>query len=395
MLKATYLFAALSIAANVHCLAQSVELPKLIAEDVQCRGNQAVSCAFIRGHLHLTAGDALNEEEIRNAELRLSSLRTFESVKIHLEKGRVRDTAVVVIEVQEADPIATESLAGVSARLEAFRAVVGGRIAHQNLFNAGKIADLSVLAITPLGGNADEENYSVVLRYADPNLFGRAKYFAIASARWQNYRRRDVHGNFADFEGPIFDLRAGRRFGDFSYVTAGIAYGRSAVWRYGEWKHDGVFGVSERRQDYGVNIIYGWNSEDDLYFPTAGSSFHIGAGWDFGSGSPWNRSHVQLRKTWPLGRGFLAVKIGGAPSPEYRTSYEESQMLALTYARPLRLGESVNRGRWYMEPGVGFTGRDSRGDYGYELGLKAGIRLDMPGWGIVDLYVMGSGDLSQ
>jgi outer membrane translocation and assembly module TamA len=395
MLKATCLFAMLSIAANVHCLAQSVEAPKLIAEDVQCRGNQAVSCEFIRGHLHLAAGDILSEDEVRNAQLRLASLRTFESVSIHLARGSARNKAVVVIEVQEADPIAMEFLAGTSARLEANSSVLGGRIAHQNLFKAGKIADLSLLAITPLGGDAVEENYSAVLRYADPSLFGRSRYFAIASVRWQNYWRRDIHGNFSSFEGTLFDLRAGRRFGDFSYVTAGIANGRGATWNYGEWKHDGVFNTLERRQDYGLSVIYGWNSEDDLYFPTAGSSFHIGAGWDFGSGTPRDRSHVQFRKTWLLGQGFLAVKVGGAPSPEYRTLHEESQLFALSYARPLHIGESVNRGRWYVEPGFGLADRDPRGDRIHEIGIKAGVRLDMRGWGIVDLYVMGSQNASR
>jgi outer membrane protein assembly factor BamA len=392
-MKPIYAMALAMLAAPLACFAKPIENPHLITQAVRCRGNQATSCEFIRSHLYLHEGDAVSEDEIRNAELRLASLRNFDSVAIHLEKGAVRDSAVVVIDVTEASPIATELLVGASARLESIRQVIAGRIAHQNLFGTGKVADLTVLAVTPYGGDATQEDYDVTLRYADPNLFGMAKYFAIASVGWQNDHRRDVHGNFSNFEGAQLDVRVGRRFGDFSYITLGIAYRPNVDWIFGEWKRDGRFEIEQRDSDYGLSVIYGWNSEDDLYFPTTGSSFHIGAGWDFGSGSPENRSHIQYRKTWRLAHGLVALKIGGGPSPEYRTSFEESQLLALNYSRPLQTPH-VTRGRWYVEPGFGWTGRDSQGDVIYEIGAKAGVRLELPGWGIIDLYVMGSRDPS-
>jgi outer membrane protein assembly factor BamA len=385
---------ALLAALPLSCFGKPIEDPKLLTQDVRCRGNQATSCEFIRSHLHLSAGDVLSEDEVRNAELRLASLRNFESVSIHLEKGTARDSAIVVIDVTEASPIATELLVGMSARLESIRQVVAARIAHQNLFGAGKVADITVLAVTPYGGDAVQEDYDVTLRYADPNLFGSARYFAVASVGWQNDRHRDVHGNFSDFEGMQLDLRVGRRLGDFSYVTLGVAYRPDVDWIFGDWKRDGEFEITQRGSDYGFNIIYGWNSEDDLYFPTTGSSFHIGAGWDFGSGSPASRSHIQYRKTWPLAHGLFAVKIGGGPSPEYRTSFEESQLLALNYSRALQTSASLSRGRWYVEPGFGWRGRNAKGDVIYEIGFKAGVRLEMYGWGIIDLYVMGSQDPS-
>jgi outer membrane protein assembly factor BamA len=386
---------ALLLAMPGYCAAQAIEVPKLIAQEVQCRGNQRTSCEFIRSHVHVKAGDVLNEDEIINAELRLSSLRLFESVSVHLEKGGQRDTAIIVVEVTEADPITTELLVGASARLESVRSVFAARLAHQNLFDAGKIADITAVAITPLGGDAVVETYGIALRYADPNLFGSSKYFAIASVSWQNDRRRDVHGNFSDFEGLQLDVRVGRRFADFSYFTLGLSYRPDLDWTYGAWKADEVFEINVPDNNFGLNTVYGWNSEDDLYFPTTGSSFHIGAGWDFGQGSPEHRSHVQFRKTWPLSNGFLAVKVGGGPSPEYRTTFEESQLLAVSYARPLQNNDSFVRGRWYVEPGFGWSGRSPDGEVVYEVGIKAGIRLDMTGWGIVDLYVIGSQDPSR
>jgi hypothetical protein len=101
---------------------------------------------------------------------------------------------------------------------------------------------------------------------------------------------------------------------------------------------------------------------------------------------------VQFRKTWRMRDALLAIKIGGGPSPEYRTSFEEGQLLSVSYARALRSEGSLTRARWYIEPGFGTAGRDPDGDHIYEIGVKAGVRLDLAGYGIVDLYLMGSQD---
>lgn len=384
--------AALMLLVGVASSAEAAASSQLLVQNVECRGNHSTSCEFIRGHLNLASGMPLDEMEIRNAQLRLSSLRNFEAVDIRLEKGAQRDTAVVVIDVVEASPITLESLAGVSSRLDATRSVFAGRLAHQNLFGAGETLDVAVAALTPLGGDAYDEDYEVHLRYADPTLFGSERYFGLARASWVKARRQDIHGNFSDFEGAEIDLRIGRRFGDFSYLTIGVTMRPDPNWIVGEWDSGGEFDVTTRHKHSGLNLIYGWNSEDDLHFPTQGYSFHVGAGWDFGSGSPANRSHVQFRKTWRLRDGFLTVKLGGAPSPEYRTSFEESQLLSLNYGRPLKASDHLKRGRWYIEPGIGAAGYTPRGDRIYEVGIKAGLRLDTTVFGIVDLYLMGSQD---
>jgi outer membrane translocation and assembly module TamA len=398
-MNAKHLTALLLATLPAYGAAQTVEFQRLITQEVRCTGNETTSCDFIRSHVHVAPGDVLSEEEIANAKLRLSSLRNFESVDIHLEKGSRRDAVIVVIEVDEKSPFATEALAGISVRQEAPSSVVAGRLAHQNLFGAGKIADLSFVAITPLASDeAMREQYDVALRYADPNLFGLNRYFAVASALWRNARREDEFDNFTQFEGVELDLRVGRRIGDFSYFTFGLTFRPQATrdFTFGEWKGKDRFEVTERDELTGFNIIYGWNSEDDLYFPTQGSSFHVGAGWDFGSGSYLDRSHVQFRKTWRLADGFFAVKIGGGPSPEYRTSFEDSQLLSVNYSRTLQNGADLIRGRWYVEPGIDVEGsRDTDSNAVHYIGLKAGIRLDMTGFGIVDLYVMGSKDLSR
>lgn len=386
--------ATLLLAVGVANAAHATEEPELRVQGVECRGNHSTSCDFIRSHLNLSAGMPLSEVELRNAQLRLSSLRNFEAVDVRLEKGTQRNAVVVVIEVTEASPITTESLVGLSSRLDGTRSVVAGRLAHQNLFGAGKTLDLAAVAATPFAGGAYDELYEVNVRYADPNLFGSDRYFAVARASWIHSRRRDVHGNFSDFDGPELDVRIGRRFGDFSYLTWNSTFRPNLDWVIGEWDFGGPtnFDVTVKEEEDGGGLTYGWNSEDDLYFPTQGFSFHIGVGWNYGSGSPANRSHLQFRKTWQLDDSLLTVQLGGSPTPEYRTSFNESQLLSVSYARRLQASDSIKRGRWYIEPGFGTAGYTSRDERIYEVGIKAGVRLDTTEFGIVDLYLMATQD---
>jgi outer membrane protein assembly factor BamA len=358
----------------------------LTVENIGCVGNEGTSCDFIRDHLYLQPGDSLDEEEVRNAELRLSSLRNFASVKIRLEKGARRGAVIVVIEVDEASPITTEWLLGGSSRPDSRRAVLAARVGYQNLFGEGKTVDLTGIIAEPVGGDDYNEGYDVTLRYADPQLFGSRRYFAIASIGTHSTRYRDRFGNFTSLGTTEFDLRVGRRFGDFSYVTIGASHRPDLAWTWGRWESDGAFRTKRADpQPTKPNIAYGWSTEDDLHFPTHGTSFHIAAG----DGSP-----LQFRKTMPLAGAFWTFKIGGDPSPEYRRSFNESQLLSLTYARPVTPGDNILRGRWYVEPGVGFLGYAPEGRSVYEYGLKAGFRAETRLFGLVDLYLIARKDTS-
>ena len=365
--------------------AQDVEAPvdaPLVVQDVTCTGNLATSCDFIRDHLYLEAGQQLDEEEIRNAELRLSSLRNFKSVAVRLEKGAQRGAVIVVIEVEEASPITTEWLLGGSSRSESQRAVVAGRIAHQNLFGEGKVADLNAVAVIPLNGVADEESYDVTLRYVDPQMFGSRRYFGIASASVVRRRYEDIYGNFNFLDTTQFDLKAGFRFGDFSYLTVGLRYRPDLEWTWGHWESGGAYRTSEPDPHHVMpNLVYGWSSEDDLHFPTHGSTLQIAAGTDY--------SPLQFRKTWPMLGGWGTFKFGGEPNPEYQVAFSESQLLAFSFARPIAPGDNIQRGRWYIEPGIGGVGYNSEGLFVYELGVKAGFRADTRMFGLIDLYVLG------
>lgn len=362
----------------------------LVVEDLRCHGNAATSCEFILGHVYLGPGDTLDETELQNAQLRLSTLRTFEAVDIYLEKGSERGKAVVVIEVVEADPIATEWLLGASYRLGALRSVAAGRLLHQNLFGAGKLADFSIIAVSPLNGRS-EERYSASVRYADPHLFGSKRYFAIARMSYED-SEVGIYGNFVDHNVLRLTASLGRRLWDFSYLLVGYGYRARNDQRSGQWQEDGTFEIEKERNRHVIDFLYGWNSEDDLYFPTRGSSFHIGGGWDFGTVDDSDEFYVQFRKTWRVGDGYASIKLMGDPNHEYRQTFSEGQLLAAAYAHPLAPNSNLRRGRWYVEGGISSWGHDSAGKSIQERGVKLGVRLDTESLGLIDLYLFGSWD---
>jgi outer membrane protein assembly factor BamA len=366
----------------------------LVVQDVVCAGNEHMSCEFIRDHLYLHAGEPLVEEEIRNAELRMSALRIFESVKIRLEKGAQRGAVIIVLEVEEADPITKEWLIAGSSREDSQRGVFAGRIAHQNLWGKGKIAEISAVALVPADGDAYNEAYDLSLRYADPQLFGSKRYFGTSSLGWRKRRYRDSYGNYGALDTGRFDISVGRRIADFSYFTFGMTYRENVDWVAGRWDSDGEFVVSQPDDtgNWTMRMIYGWSTEDDLHFPTQGSTFQLIAGGDYEPSEPLGRSHLQFRKTWALADAYWTVKLGGDPSPEYRSSFGESQLLSVGYARPVVPGDEILRGRWYLEPGTGIKSHTSGGDTVFEYGLKVGFRADTRTFGQVDLYLLATRD---
>lgn len=365
-----------------------------VVQDIRCAGNAQTSCDFIRDHLHLREGDALDEEEIRNAELRLSASRNFDAVDIRLEKGADRGSVVVIIEVREADPLIMEWLLAGSSRMDSERGVLAARVGNQNLFGKGKIADVSAFAIVPVSGDARDESYDLALRYADPHLFGSSHYFAIASARWRKRDYLDRYGNQGTLDAGQMEILIGRRFAQFSYLSIGFGWRPDNDWVSHTWNGDGEY-ITRSAESYSespTRLIYGWSTEDDLHFPTQGTSFQVQLGGDYEPSSPEGRQHLQFRKTWPLSGGYWTVQLGGDPSPEYRSSFGENQLLSLSFAKPVTPGDEISRGRWYVQPGYAIKGHDASGRTISEYGLKAGFRADTRSFGYVDFYLLATRD---
>ncbi len=378
-------------------LADAGDNPGLIVEEMRCRGNAVTSCDFILGYLHLAPGDRLNEDEIQDAKLRLSSLPNFASVDIHLEKGSEKGRAIVIVNVVEADRVENELVAGTSARLSSYSQIIEGRVADRDVFGTRDTVNLDFEGIAPLGGLISHGVYSR-LQVVDPtlleSLLDSNKYFLIAGVTYQNTLINYPGGGYDKTDQLGIDGSVGRRLFDYSYVTLGYIYrpisqSVSTFTQYSTITKAYAFSTdTDPNNNLGVYLGYGWDSEDDSYFPTRGSRLSSSVGLSLSWVS------VRFRKTWSSSPDSAwTVQVGGTPGSQYRASLDESQDFSIAYGHKISASDSfggIRQGRWYVEPGASYYGTSAYGRPQIEWGLKAGIRLDTKAFGVVDLYVIGS-----
>lgn len=273
----------------------------LIIDDIACRGNEKTQCAFITKKYYQQVGDVLSSEEIADARLRLGTLLQFKAVDIYLEKGHKRGHVVVVFDVNEASHLyyelglgydhlklgdfSTRDSYALTSKVTNFNFLGTGKELSLSLSGTrsnGKLDTLSTFGFEDNNGNlsileyrnqAYEKlnNYSVGLGYYDPHLMGSSHYYVAANLRFNKYAIderttviEDPFGNptpsLARFKRDdtyySHNFLIGRRFGSYSYISLDAVTTNT---------------VSTDQTSYG--ITYGWNSEDDLLFPTKGSTF--------------------------------------------------------------------------------------------------------------------------
>ncbi len=380
----------LALLFSAQVFAQSAAPSALLVEDLQCRGNEATSCEFILGYLYLLPGDPVDEDEIGNARLRLASQPAFRSVDIYLEKGSSRDRVRVIVEVDEADPYAREWLAGTSWRIDSLSQLVSGRLTHQNLFGTGKLLDISGFAYVPLHGRVRSE-YSARVQYVDPHLLDTKRNYLIAGIAGITNEFEGLDQERSEIDAFVADVTIGRRLWDFSYFSVLYRYIAHADVHLALPQSDGsVARLNPTVNNYVLVASYGWNSEDDPYFPTRGSRTVLRRTWTDTTEADWDGG---FRKTWTTAGGTSwYAKVLEQPGTEYRGAIEEEMEASLGFARPIAGSTSgeIRRGRWYVEAGYS-SSNTFRGDHFREYGLKVGVRLDTRSFGVVDLYALGTG----
>lgn len=368
----------------------------LVIDELTCRGNIATACNFILGHIYLSPGDSVDENELSSARLRLSSLPSFESINIYLERGSARGRVRVVVEVVESDPRVREWLAGTSLRFNGANQLLAGRLTHQNLFGTGKLLDAMLFAHLPLE-DIDQGEYSLRaqyggrVQYVDPHWLDNKRMYFIAGLSGAHVAAESI--NNIQWKSTSFstDLAVGGRIFDFSFLSLGYRYTTLADMEVtNREQSDNVPKLVGPDDSHVVSATYGWNSEDDPYFPTRGSRAAVI--WSWISNGNRTTTDTGIRKTWTTDNGTSwVVQMEGTPAAEYRAVFFNEHFEYFGgFARPIDAGNEIQRGRWYVEAGFNSTGYSPHGERQTEYGLKVGVRLKTRSFGFVDLYVIGS-----
>lgn len=375
--------------------------PALVVQEIRCEGNESTSCTFISSHFDVAAGSPVNDEELESGKLRLSSLPNFKSVSVRLEKGSEKGRAIVVVHVEEASPIAKELMLGTTLTPWGNGQKIAGRLTHQNIFGSGKMLDLEISGRTSFH-EFRSLSFNGRLQYVDPNLFGTKKNFMIVGAFFERYQY-EYEGNSFSHSRSAYDIAIGRRFAEFSYFSLSYRFRPEVQDDYGSAENIEIGSVGDFYRHF-VSVTYGWNSEDDAYFPTKGSRALFALG--FAKNGPLDFRDQQVptyrlglgasfRKTWTSDGGAFWTINCGNPGTAYRTPLDESYVfLSVTYAREMSresLFGDLERGRWYVEPGVlgGVTFRNSGYVYSAANAIKAGVRVESKLVGLIDLHILG------
>lgn len=373
------------------------EAPSPIVEGIDCNGNTFVSCDQIRARSGIAIGKQLDEVQIEDARLRLEALPNVRAVHIHLAKGTGRQRVVVVIDVTETSPVATAFAAGTLAQLRQPRAELetfAGRLASRDLFGTGKGLDLAVVGAWPIGGGEGAQ-YATRLEYVDPQLFGSRKFFATAGVFYSqadfNFSAPSYGVAAPSFQnaGAGFDVSVGMHLDSYVYVTAGYRYlylqNSAADDEY--LTSDGVITTLSSSPGSVVLLTVGRNTEDDPSFPTQGWLLHAYNGWQ-----PFNlhdSAGLVVRGTWRAGPDSFWT-FQARPFDDFRSLFDDDLGVSIVYSHSLFADSGTGRrARWYVGPGVTNLGH-SLGPQSFELGVKAGVRLETKYLGTVNFYIIAT-----
>jgi outer membrane protein assembly factor BamA len=404
----------------------------VVVEGVECQGNTTIPCDFIRRKLQLPENSKVDDDAVQSAQLRLSALSNFESVRVYLQKGSEKGKAVLMVEVVEASPIVTQVTLGVQYRSIDWQndfpdpsseldETLTGTVSHQNLFGRQKLGELTISGLHASTDELNANRVGVSLAYIDPNLVGSERWFLsmfgafnLAKSRmeWvsdvQTFPPTQPVTVRSDIESRTsrVALSIGYRLWDYSYLFARIENQKfhSEFMSYTTPTTQPTQSSSFGDQIQIASLGYGWDTEDDAYFPTRGS--RLSATFFYaGDNNCGNCDEIDWRiaykQTWMMGsKSVWTVNVGGEPytASDRLRPVDDSNAgtLGLRYAYLLDSSDAfggVRRGRWYIQLGTGPVELSKHGDIGggpNQAHVTLGLRIESKVLGIVDLYATGS-----
>jgi len=366
--------------------------PALIIDDIICQGNENTECDFVTKKYYQQIGQVLDADEIADARLRLGTLIQFKSVNIHLEKGSQRNHVVVVFDVNEASNIQYELGANYGySESNGFHSTCLYNVSNDDELNLGvcdsnssadsvglsaKITDFNFLGtgkelsllfnnrisqstgdrslntpenLPPINEwNSNNQSHSFTVDYYDPYFLGSPYYYLNVNTDFgyskRDYEHKLLSGDYSlssyssfksdDSKFSLYSLNTslGRRFARHSYVA---------------------LNVQKRLDDFkdSVNIVYGWNSEDDILFPTTGSAFTINNNLDLDN----NQTSLSYKQHFNLTNNKVLTLSSWAALGLYKSTLTSSNLwLSARYSSHLVLDKlNGSYSGWYIETGIG------------------------------------------
>lgn len=386
----------------------TVEENKFIIEGISCEGNKKTSCSFIKQTMRLQTGKEVKESLVENAKIRLQLLSLFKEVNFSLEKGSERGRVNLLVSVIEDSSFYTstslhfQNISGDRYNLDLskkrgnyFGGTASYTVGDRNLFGLGKRLSLTYLtniyeyqAKKYTSGELDyvlnevAKRHRLSLKYTDPNLFGSRRFFLDSFVR----------GGYWDFTGTDYTeyrggINFGYRFSSFHYLTLGTEYYK------GEYKNTAL------EADEGLihTLGYGYNSQDDLYFPTKGVNLDLKfRRYTYSSSFFDRRDSDNANFNWnyisPIGKNTylsLFVENNEATDDELQNFKNRGFGFELSaQTRRNRNDKEFSDLRFYLSPSVvrysGFFGK------GYEIG--AGLKFRSKSFGIGKIGVTYVGE---
>lgn len=366
------------IAAMGAANAQEFEPDELIIDSIECVGNAATDCEIIKSEIYLNPGERVNEEELRNSKIRLQLLGLFKEIDLTLKKGAEPGHVVLTVAVVEDSPYFSETnITNRYGNFSGFTLGLSYKIGHRNVFGKGKILQGSIY---PIGlFDSDNETYSGGIEYIDPHLFGHKKYYF--STGISHFFVNDVEES--DYlattkNSTTYKLNVGRRIFDFSHIAVGVINRQSTVLRRDQ-KTDPFKETNDHGTSYTLN--YGWNSEDDTYFPTEGSLFETTYyRSEYGGGGSANTS---FKQNWLVSsKNIIALHLDDTFIPDFNNYHDVG--LGLEWAHQQRrnqTGSNITDARFYLMPKVSYN---SNSDYWNES-AEFGYVMDTKNLGVIKL----------
>lgn len=364
--------------------AQEFTPEDLIIDAIECAGNERTECEIIKNEIYLSPGDRLNEEEIKNAKIRLQLLNLFKSVNLNLAKGDLRGHVVLNVEVVEDSPVFSETSirTGPLGRSNSY-GDLSWQVGHRNLFGKGKILQATISPNEFLKIN--DSPFMGTLEYIDPHLFGHKKYFFNARIDRTVFKQKNNQDSYtvAD-QSTQTEINVGRRVFDFSYLSIGTSK-NYYQYSYRTDLYETEFKKNTLEND-SWNVTYGWNSEDDSYFTTEGSVFSFSY---YKTDYPYQSKNYLLfskfYKTVALNqKNFIQFGLNERYDADRSSNIINFNLQWAYQLRRGEFGKPITDARFSITPLLA-NYRDANGITHEEKGVDLSLLMDTNSFGIVKL----------